>query len=630
MLCLLVALTGSPALAAPPPDPVGPVRVAAVLKTADGGYQIRRTTAPSAREGKALAERWRGERGVVDAGLDVEVRGSVDPYQASQWGLPATRAIDAWAVGDAAGQTVAVVDSGADLGHPDLAAVLTPGYDLVDNDATPQDDNGHGTHVAGIIGAVAGNGIGVAGVAQRVKIMPVRVLDATGSGYSSAVAAGIRWAADHGATVVNLSLGSPDYSSLTASAVDYALARGITVVAASGNEGMSAPSYPAALPGVIAVGAVDRYGVLAPFSNTGSHLALAAPGVDILSTLPGGYGSLSGTSMAAPFVAGAAAVVRAAQPGVSATRVLSALQSTARDLGPIGLDPQYGAGRLDIFAARSSMSVIASGSYVASASSPDVVDLVARGADGAAMHRTWTPATGLGATTSLGRRVLGAPASASRTAGTLDMFARGEDSGLYGTSRGPDGWSGWSGLGGVLSSRPSATAGPGGRLDVVARGTDGAVWHRWSSTPGAWSAWESLGGQLLPGTAPATVWTSPGRYEVVAVGTDRRVWRRTWTPSRGWTDWTSLDGQTTVDVTAAAGGTDVLTVVVRGTDLAGWSRSITPTASSTWASLGGVLSGGPSAAAVPGTGRVDVFALGTDGRTYVNVMRSGGSGWRVA
>jgi serine protease len=251
--------------------------------------------------------------------------------------------------------TIAIVDTGVDLGHPDLAAHVLPGYDFVNGDSNPQDDEGHGTMVTGIAAALTDNGHGIAGVAWNARILPVKVLDDFGEGTDSDVAAGITYAADHGASVINLSLGGPDQSDVLDNAVAYARNKGAVVVAAAGNDGLNLPEYPAASPGAIAVAATGQNGDFAWFSNYGPWVDTAAPGIDITSTYlrDGGttppYATGSGTSFAAPMVAGAALLIRAAHPGESVGTVEAALKR-ARDSGPRGIDDFYGAGFLDAYA----------------------------------------------------------------------------------------------------------------------------------------------------------------------------------------------------------------------------------------------------------------------------------------
>ncbi len=272
-----------------------------------------------------------------------------DPLYPQQWGLAAIGAPAAWTItrGDPS-VIVAVIDTGIDPDHPDLRDRLVPGRDFVDGTADPRDDNGHGTFCAGIIGAEADNGIGIAGVAPRVSLMSLKALDGAGEGTTSTVAEAIVWAADHGARVVNLSLGSPAFSQFLQEAVDYALGKGCVLVAAGGNDGVAAAVYPAAYPEVIGVGATGQGGAIWRLSNTGSHIALVAPGEAIVSTgLLATTVSNSGTSAASAFVAGVAALVVSARPELSGTTVGRLLAQTAHDLGAPGRDPVYGSGGID-------------------------------------------------------------------------------------------------------------------------------------------------------------------------------------------------------------------------------------------------------------------------------------------
>lgn len=285
-----------------------------------------------------------------------------DIYYDQQWALgpAASYGIDAEAAWSslAAGNVdftestvVAVIDTGVDLNHEDLvnrfyrdAGGNIIGYNFDPWAATtaPDDENGHGTHVAGIIAAEVDNGLGIAGIAgltdadgtPAVLIMPVRALDYQGGGSIFDVAQAIYWAADNGADVINLSLGTTFYSTTLADAVRYAQDRGAVVVAAAGNE--SAPTsnvYPAALPGVVSVSATDSLGQAAYFTNYGPEVDLAAPGVEILSTYPqSDYLLLDGTSMAAPYVAGVAGLLKAANPALSAGEIIAMLTDSAVDL----------------------------------------------------------------------------------------------------------------------------------------------------------------------------------------------------------------------------------------------------------------------------------------------------------
>ena len=320
---------------------------------------------------------------VASVEADARVRASYvpsDPQHRSQYGNNALRLPQAWDVARGKGVIVAVVDTGVDLTHPDLRENLVSGISFVnqvevedwDNPGQtllepfpnkgPIDDHGHGTHVAGTI-AAAMNGIGVVGAAPNAKIMPVKVLSHTRSGFGSDVASGIVWAVEHGAKVINLSLGVYGGSKPVERAVRYALAKGVVVVAAMGNDREDSyleygihPSYPAALPGVIAVGATDDRDQVASFSNAGKWISVSAPGVDILSTtptyevsdpLPYEYGSMSGTSMASPYVSGVAALLLSLYPNMTPAQVKARLESTADDVGITGFDTFTGHGRIN-------------------------------------------------------------------------------------------------------------------------------------------------------------------------------------------------------------------------------------------------------------------------------------------
>lgn len=283
-----------------------------------------------------------------------------DPLQSYQWGLNKAEVTKAWALGaDGSGITIAIVDTGIDLNHPDLKDKLVSGYNAIldsENLSDLQDRNGHGTHVAGIAAAAKGNNAGIAGVAYNAKIMPIKAMDRDGEGTDTDIARGIYWAVAKGAKIINLSLGSDSEEAVLKAAVQYALKKNVLVVAAAGNYASGSNpgvSRPAADPGVLAVSAVDEQGEFADFSVSGPEIALAGPGVDILSDywqrragLPyvPAYARLDGTSMASPFVAGAAALVWSKHPDWNAGQVREALENGAVDLGDAGRDDEYGYG----------------------------------------------------------------------------------------------------------------------------------------------------------------------------------------------------------------------------------------------------------------------------------------------
>jgi type VII secretion-associated serine protease mycosin len=278
-------------------------------------------------------------------------------YRPQQWALNRVPFEAAWPHTAGAGVIVAVVDTGVRADHEDLRGQVLPGIDFVTGHGNGQTDPaGHGTHVAGIIAANANNGLGIKGAAPGVRILPVRVLDASGSGSTLTVTEGIIWAADHGARVINLSLGGDTDSPGMRRAMQYANSKGAIVLAAAGNDGDSGnhPMYPGADPEAVAVAAVDQNLAHPGFSDTGAYVDLAAPGVDVLSTWSSSrtaYAYESGTSMATPYAAAAAALVIATNPKLTPTQVASTLESTARDLGPAGPDGAFGHGIVDPLAA---------------------------------------------------------------------------------------------------------------------------------------------------------------------------------------------------------------------------------------------------------------------------------------
>jgi thermitase len=243
-----------------------------------------------------------------------------DPAISQQWGLEKISAFSGWDFGQGSQAVViAIIDTGVDWRHADLAPKMVPGYDFVNGDDDPMDDHGHGTHCAGIAAATTNNEVGIAGVGYNCSIMGLKVLSASGSGMWSDIAEAITYAADHGAKVISMSLGSSSSSSTIEAALNYASSRNVVIVAAAGNDGTTTPHYPAFYSGVIAVGASDQSDQRSSFSTYGSWVDVAAPGSSILSTYPDNrYAAMSGTSMAAPHVAGLAGLVWA-HLGESAT-----------------------------------------------------------------------------------------------------------------------------------------------------------------------------------------------------------------------------------------------------------------------------------------------------------------------
>jgi subtilisin family serine protease len=296
-----------------------------------------------------------------------------DPYFSKyQWNMSKINLPEAWnQTTGSQNVTVAVLDTGVDTRHPDLASKLVAGYNAVDGTSDVTDDEGHGTHVSGLLGAIGNNGKGIAGVSWGSRIMPVKVLDADGSGSTVAIAHGIDWAADHGAKILNMSLGGPGASRSMGSAVNYAIRKGCLIVVAAGNEyeDGNPVEYPAAYPGVVAVAATNDSDGRASYSSVASYVSLAAPGGDptssrdnndnhwILSTWPTyldsetGYEAVAGTSQATPIVSGLAALIWSLKPDYTADQVKEVIEKTAVDLGAPGKDNETGYGRVDANAA---------------------------------------------------------------------------------------------------------------------------------------------------------------------------------------------------------------------------------------------------------------------------------------
>ncbi|MCX7925686.1 MAG: S8 family serine peptidase [Fimbriimonadales bacterium] len=294
-----------------------------------------------------------------------------DPSYGQQYGLTRIQANLAWDIWQPQRTVyIAIIDTGIDSNHPDLtnkmrrhAGGAIYGYNTLSNNTNALDDNGHGTHCAGIAAAEINNGVGIAGVAawnpavsnanSYAQLMPVKVLNSSGSGSLDAVARGITWAADNGAHILSLSLGSSSGAQQLQDAVNYAWNRGCLVVVAAGNNGSSSPQYPAYYTNSIAVAATDSTDTLASFSQYGSWVDIAAPGVNILSTYPSNrYQSLSGTSMACPHVAGAAALLWSHNPSLTNAQLRSALETNVDPYQPYaGRTIAPNAGRLNVYRA---------------------------------------------------------------------------------------------------------------------------------------------------------------------------------------------------------------------------------------------------------------------------------------
>src|SRR5437773_1121981 len=271
-----------------------------------------------------------------------------DPLYPNQWSLPKIGWDQVFGTVTPMGSAiVAVLDTGVDAQHPDLAGNVIPGISILDGSAGTTDPSGHGTWVAGIAAAQTNTLEGIAGVAYAgVRIMPVTVLDANGLGQDSDVIAGVIWAADHGADVIVMAFSNPGFSQNLQDALDYAWSRNVVLVAATGNDGVSTPTFPAGDRGVMGVAATDPNDSLVPFSNSGPSTFIAAPGTDIQTTTIGdAYTVISGTSASAAIVAGAAAFMRAVDPTLTNGVIVGRL---ARMADPAGTQDQTGNGRINM------------------------------------------------------------------------------------------------------------------------------------------------------------------------------------------------------------------------------------------------------------------------------------------
>lgn len=280
-----------------------------------------------------------------------------DPYFGSAWHLPKIGATTAWERSQGEGITIAILDSGVDAAHPDLASKLVPGWNFYNYNADTSDVYGHGTQVAGAAAAASNNGVGVASVAGAARIMPIRVTDTSGMGYISTMASGITWAADQGARVANLSFAAAGAYSTVQSAAQYMKNKGGLVVTAAGNDGKEQPYTANA--STIVVSATGSSDVKASWSTYGQFVDIAAPGVSIYTTKRGGgYGAASGTSFASPVTAGVAALMMAANPTLGAADIEKALFASATDIGTAGFDNYYGHGRVNAGAAVAAVATV--------------------------------------------------------------------------------------------------------------------------------------------------------------------------------------------------------------------------------------------------------------------------------
>ncbi|MBM7690730.1 cell wall-associated protease [Peribacillus deserti] len=320
-----------------------------------GNKQTITVNVPEGKSAEELAEKLEEKNDVVFAEPDYLVKSAYtprDPYYPFQYHHQAIGSEDAWNWASSLKDvTVAVLDDGFDLNHPDLAPNIKSAYDTVTNRTNELPISSHGTHVSGIIAAGMGNAYGGSGVAPNANILAINVFSGEDA-YISDVIEGIYYAVANDAKIINMSLGGYEYSSLFNNAIQYAYQQGTVIVAAAGNEATSELHYPSSYENVISVSSTDRFNNRSTFSNYGEAIDIGAPGTSILSTIPENrYAYMSGTSMASPVVAGAAALVWGAEPGLTNDQVAQRILTTAVDLGQPGEDSFYGYGLLNAKAA---------------------------------------------------------------------------------------------------------------------------------------------------------------------------------------------------------------------------------------------------------------------------------------
>lgn len=397
---------------------------------------------------------------------------------ANSWGVDHIEADLVHSAGNTGtGVNVALLDTGINYKHPDLAANYKGGYDFVNDDSDPMDDNNHGSHVAGILAAVRDN-VGVVGVAPSVNIYSLKVSGSDGRGTYSDMIAGLNWAVENDMDIASMSLGGTSSSSTLATAIKNAYDSGMLLVAAAGNAGTSSILYPAAYEQVIAVGATDNFDKRASWSNYGSKIELMAPGVSIKSTVgSSSYDTYSGTSMAAPHVAGVAALVYATGIATTNAEVRTVLQKTAIDLGTAGRDSYYGYGLV-----RADKAVIATDTTI-----PSI--------------RISSPTGGSNVIT--GAVTVKGTSSDSGGSGIKEVRVK-LDSGSYvtATPRAPGDWSTWS---------LSVNIGTIGQHRILARATD-------NSGNQAWNSINVYGVTSADTTAPTIKITSPTSGLTVRAG----------------------------------------------------------------------------------------------------------------
>ena len=525
-----------------------------------------------------------------------------------------------------AGVTAYVIDSGIRTSHVEFGGRANRGWSF---DGSSGDCVGHGTHVAATIGGATW------GVAKAVTIVPVKVAACSLTLPISVFLDAANWViADHPAgapAVANLSLGS-SASAIVDDAVSRMVADGITVAVAAGNAAQPTCAVsPARVAAAITVVASTASDGSAGFNNHGSCNDLFAPGVDVTSAShlsDTGSSVSSGTSMAAPHVAGAAALILQQFPSATPADVWATISAAATRgvLNECCGDPDV---LLNVSPAASQPPPLPPGPPLPVGDGPGAVSAFrgqihafGRGQDDALWVRQAIGGDWSG-WAYLGGILTSAPAGASRAPGQVDVFARGIDNALWGRTFDGGSWGAWTGLGGILTSAPTVVSRAPGTLDVFVAGVDRALWHR-HFDGSQWGGWASLGGILVG--APSAASAAPGSLAVFARGQDDALWARTF-DGVDWSEWFTLGGILTTAPGAASRSHGTYDVFVRGNDNAVWQRTRDSGGQwGGWTTLGGLITSPPAAVSAD-PGAVTVFARGIDDALWVSNDGGGGVRW---
>ncbi len=544
----------------------------------------------------------------------------------TQWGPQKIEAPAAWSTttGSSA-RVVAVLDCGVydstsssyGPGHPDINGKIVARYNFTDATTGADDYCDHGTHVSGIAAANTNNGIGIAGVGFNSNIMNLKVLGDTGSGAYSWIQQGIYYAANSYVSVINMSLGGTGAClSSTQDAVNYAWARNVVIVAAAGNDGLNTVSQPANCNNVLSVAATDINDSKASFSNYGTAVDVAAPGVSIYSTnYVGSYEYFNGTSQATPHVAGLAALL-SGSGYINNWEIVDRIKSTA-DRIP-GTGTYWEAGRVNAKVA------VGSGSpSTVAVTEPSWLGYFDRSPNLDIWQITQqSPTIGW----SFGGYLTSGPAIAYYGGNKVEVCARGSDRAMWCRNYNGSAWGGWYSLGGELYDSPSLAARPDGVLEMFARGANGQIYSNYK-LGNTWSGWYLIGGPMITGN-PSATFINTNFLVITARGEDGAIWTNN-RINYSWSGWYSLGSPlvSSPSVIYDKFGYGGLDVCARAYDNAIWCRTYT-SAWSNWYTLGGILSSAPSLGTSSSTAGTVLYVRAVDNSIWANKKSYGyWQGW---